>query len=335
MLDKQTTIKDIAALVGVSNTTVSAVLGASTAGHVRVSAATRQRILDAAAQMRYRPNRAARALRCQTTNVIGVYAPKGRLNPYVTFTSQIIGGLHQGCDAQQKDLLLHNSYPDRSAEEIYGELADGRIDGLILYTHSKDPLTERLISSSLPVVCIVDALPGIPAVTADDAGGSRLLARYLSERGHKRLFYHGTRPYLTSAARRLEAFQGEAKRCGMDISHYSPLERHEDLRQDDVKWLDLPRDQRPTAGVCWNDLAAYRLLELCRERRISVPADFAVVGFDDIQPPHANPLRLTTIHAPWLDVARTAIELLVWRINGEEIPAETILPVTFAPGDTA
>ncbi len=334
MPEKSVTIKDIAARVGVSNTTVSAVLGAATSGHVRVSEATRQRIVEAAREMRYRPNRVARSLRYQKTNVIGVYAPKGRLNPNALFTSQIIGGLHQGCDEQQKDLLLHNSYPNRSAEDIYGELADGRIDGLILYTLSEDPLSAWLAGSSLPVVSIVDALPGLPAMVVDDAGGSRLLARHLAERGHRRIFYHATTPHLTSVARRLQAFQDEAEKCELKISHYGLPERHETLLQADIDWLDLPRDQRPTAGVCWNDLTAYRLLALCRERDVRVPEDFAVAGFDDIQPPHASPKRLTTVHAPWLDVARTAIEVLVRRINGEEVPTETVLPVTMVPGET-
>ena len=335
MSEKPVTIKDIASFVGVSNTTVSAVLGASTSGHARVSEATRQRILEAARQMRYRPNRVARSLRYQKTNVIGVYAPVGRLNPYMTFTSQILGGLHLGCVARQKDLLLHNSYPDHTAEAIYGELADGRVDGLILYTDANDALPERFTGSALPVVAIVDALPGLPAVTVDDAEGSRMLARHLAARGHRRIFYHAPMPSLVSAAVRLAAFQEEAKRCEMEILRYGPQETHDHLGMEDVEWLTEPYEQRPTAGVCWNDRAAYRLLELCRERRIRVPEDFAVVGFDDIQPPHANPLRLTTVHAPWLDVARTAVDLLVQRINGETIPLETILPVTLVSGDTA
>jgi len=141
-------------MVGVSNTTVSVVLGDIPSPHVRVSESTRARILAAAQQMQYRPNRVARSLRYQKTNVIGIYTAYGHLNPTVPFTAQIIGGLHQGCDDHRKDLLLHGSYPNRSAEEIYNELADGRVDGLILYTWPEDPLVERLSTSHLPVVAI-------------------------------------------------------------------------------------------------------------------------------------------------------------------------------------
>ena len=106
-MSKPVTIKDIAARVGVSNPLVSAVLSARASSTVRVSEATRARILEAAREMRYRPNQVALALRYRRTNVIGVYTAYGYLNPHVPFTTQIIGGLHQVCDENRKDLLLY------------------------------------------------------------------------------------------------------------------------------------------------------------------------------------------------------------------------------------
>ena len=128
-----------------------------------VSDATRVRILDAAQALRYRPNQVARSLRYQKTNLIGVYSAHGYLNPYAAFTSQVIGGLHQGCEIRRKYLLLHGSFPGRSVEEIYVELADGRIDGLVLYTRPDDPLVAHLMDNSLPAVAVVDRLPGLPS----------------------------------------------------------------------------------------------------------------------------------------------------------------------------
>ena len=88
---KPTTIKDIAQHVGVGNTAVSAVLSRIPSRHVRVSVATRARILEVARQMQYRPNGVARSLRYQKTDVIGVYMQPGYLSPEAVFSSQIIG----------------------------------------------------------------------------------------------------------------------------------------------------------------------------------------------------------------------------------------------------
>lgn len=318
--------------------TVSAVLSRSRSGHVRVSEATRARVLEAARAMHYRPNRAARTLRSGPTNTIGIYSTYGYLNPYVPFTSLLLGGLHQGCDALQKDLLLHSSYRDHTPEEIQVELADGRVDGLVLYTSLHDPLAAFLAASSLPVVAVVDALPGLPSVVADDPGGGRLLAEHLASRGHQRILYRAGVPSLVSAVRRQEAFLVAAKALHMEVTVQEPSfggDRHEVFSEADLAWLNLPRDRRPTAAVCWNDQTAYHLLNHCRKRGLCLPDDLAVVGYDDLPPPQALPWRLTTIRAPWVDVARTAIGLLVRLLEGEELPPETTLPVALVTGDTS
>ena len=332
-MDKVTTIKDIAERVGVGSSAVSAVLSRSPSRHVRVSEATRARILEAAQQMRYRPNGLARSLRAQKTDVLGVYVTPGYLNPDVVFSSQIIGGLHRGCYAHDKDLLLHGIHQNRPAEEIYAELADGRIDGLILYASPADPVVERLAASSFPVVALVDALAGVPSVVADDAGGSRLLAERLARKGHRRVLYVAGGPHLVSAVRRWQGFQIAAAAHGMEVTEFYPSSRHERLADTDLGWLDWPRSERPTAAVCWNDLTAYYLLEQCRRRGVRVPEDLAVMGFDGL-PSHTLNRQLTTIRAPWLQIAGAAIPLLLRRIDGAQIPEETVLPVELIAGDT-
>ena len=82
-------------------------------------------------------------------------------------------------------------------------------------------------------------------------------------------------------------------------------------------------------------MTAYDLLGHCRSRGLGVPDDLAVTGFDGVAAPPGFDLRLTTVHAPWMQVARTAVDLLVCRIDGAALPAETTLPVKLVIGDTA
>jgi LacI family transcriptional regulator len=205
-MDKTAAIKDIAARVGVGSTTVSVVLGATSSRHVRVSEATRARVLEAARAMNYRPNRAARSLRSRTTNVVGVCMTHGYLDPRVPFTLEIVGGLHQGCDENGKHLPLHGTYGGRAPQDVCAELTDGNIDGLVLSTTPQDPLVALLAASGLPVVAVADALPPLPSVVVDDTGGSRLLAAHLAASGHRRAAYFPSNSALTSASRRRLAF---------------------------------------------------------------------------------------------------------------------------------
>jgi len=333
-MNKPITLKEVAAQAGVSSTAVSAVLSQSPTRHVRVSEETRARILKAAHDLRYRPNRAARSLRLARTNVIGVYTEGGYLNPFVPLTSQIIGGLHQGCDAHHKDLLLHGMDRGRTAEDIHAELTGGMIDGLVLYTSASDPLAALLAESTLPVVSLINAQPGLPMVGANDAAGARLLAEHLAARGHRRVVYLPGNASASSVERRQTAFFESASALGMAVSEGATLSGHETVSALDLDWLDLPPARRPTAAACWNDLTAFSLLDHCHRRGLRVPEDLAVVGFDGAAPLRGGGVVLTTIQAPWVEVARRAVDLLVGILAGEASPPEILLPVRFLPGTT-
>src|SRR5262249_47656133 len=121
---RQPTMKDIAERVGVSKMAVSAVLS-GTSSTARVSEATRERILAAARELRYRPNAIARSLRSKRTNIIGFYSGYRYIDPRNPFFAEIVGGLQEGCAEHRKDLLLHTVFQRASVDDIYGELVDG------------------------------------------------------------------------------------------------------------------------------------------------------------------------------------------------------------------
>ncbi len=332
---RSSTIKDIAAKVGVSTATVSAVLGKNPAGTIRVSTATRERITQAAKDLNYRPNSIARSLRSKRTNIIGLYTSHGYLNPHISFTAQIVGGLHKGCDENGLDLLLHSFHAGRPVDTVVSELVDGQIDGLILYAAADDPLAEKLKKSSLPVVAIVDAVEGLPSVVVDDADGMRQMANYLWGKGHRHVWFRMPAYQLASASARLAAFSLEAARLGMQVEVSDRPMTHEHPTSNELEWLLAPHAQRPTVAVCWNDLTAYHLLEHCRSIGIRVPEDIAIAGFDGLPTVIPGNWNLTTIRAPWVEVVRASVPLLIQRVCGTEIPEVTTMPVQFVQGATA
>src|SRR5579872_493916 len=156
-------MKDVARRAGVSLMTVSAVINGKAAER-RISRDTQARVAEIARLMDYRPNAIARSLRRRFTNVIGLYSGLGYLNAAHPFLAELIGGLQEGCDQHQKDLLLHGTFRGRSVEDIYAELVDGRLDGLIVQAPPEDPLVNQLAASHLPVIAAVDAISSVPSV---------------------------------------------------------------------------------------------------------------------------------------------------------------------------
>jgi LacI family transcriptional regulator len=336
------TLTDVAAAAGVSKMAVSAVLNHGGVGGsggsrstVRVSAATRERILAAARALDYRPNAIARALSRRATNLIGFYS-EWPVNARNEFDAEIIGGLQHGCDDAGHNLLLYRSRQQHGPEQIESLVADmtsGTIDGLILRSAPSDPLVSRLCDSRLPVVAVGDPHPEIPTVLVDDAAGGRLQAQCLIARGCRRVLYRSLKGAYTGAIRR-ESFSEAATAAGITVLE-DPEAVSDFLTPLEKRFLALPPEERPDGIACWVDSAARVTLRELNEAGLRIPEDIALIGFNGIEPAHSPSRRLTTIRAPWEQVARTAVELLVRRISGETIPMVTVLPVELAGGDTA
>ncbi len=324
------TAKDVAASLGLSQPTVSRALSA--AHQHQIAPETRRRVQEAARRMGYRPNAVARSLRRRRTHIVGFYTSYGSLYSDNPFLAAIIGGLQRGGDAHRLDLLLHGLYRGWSTDDIYGELLDGRIDGLFLHADPGDPLVARLAASDLPVVALVDALPGLPSAVCDDRGGMAQAVEYLWARGHRHVAFLAPERPPPSVLRRGDTLRECLARRGADAppSVVAPLTGEGPLLSS-----VLSLSPRPTAVCCWNDRAAYMLLRECEEQGVRVPEDLAVVGFDGL-PSMTPPARhLVTVAAPWGEVARAAVDALADRMGGSGGADEVCLPVALVSGDTA
>lgn len=330
---KATTIKDIAEIAGVSLMTVSAVLSGK-AEERRISVSTRDRVREIAKNMDYRANAVARSLRRKSTNVIGVYSGIGYLNAANSFLSELIGGLQEGCDEHHKDLLLHGTFRGLSADDIYTEFADGRLDGLIVQALPADPLIKRLTDSRLPVVAVVDAIPLIPSVVVDDANGMRRIMAHLADRGHRRIVHISPRLMIESAKRRWQAVRESSRLYGIDVCECNAVLGQDYADTPLSRWLHESPEDRPSAITAWSDGIAYEFIAYCLNQGLRVPEDIAVSGFDGIPHPYLSTQRLTSVRAPWRDIGRTAVGLLVSHISGLSMPIETVLPVEFISGST-
>lgn len=328
------TLSDVAQKAGVNRVTASVVLNNATA-NTRVSEATRQRILAAAAELRYQPNAVALSLRRRHTNIIGFYSGDSYTDARNPFVSQLFAGLQRGCEENQLDFLVHRRSVIASPETIYAELANGKVDGLILYTILGDPLVEMLANSHLPVIAIANAVSTLPSVVVDEAGGARLQVEYLASKGHRHIFYQPGPSDVWSPIVREAGFRAAAAEFGLIVQSGAADDWVGHQFQETTRALFRDSStKRPTALVGWEDLCAHRLLRVCQEMGLRIPEDLAIMGFDGVESPMEPVWRMTTIRAPWRDVARTAVSLLKAQIEGKEVPKETVLPVELMPGNT-
>lgn len=323
------TTYDIAEKLGISQSTVSRILHG--AEGYRVAEKTRARVLAAAHEMGYRPNAIARSLRRQHTNIVGFYGGYGYLNTRNAYIGTVIGALQQACDAERLDILLHGAYRQRTTEDVYNELLDGRIDGLFLHTQATDPLVERLVASSLPVVAISDALPGLASVTADDADGIRQAIEHLFLRGHRCIAYLGPEPRYVSVENRIAMFQQEMQARGFPDA---PLFRYRNDAENPPIHQVLEATPPISAVLCWNDLTAAQMLMSCRAAGIRVPTDLAIIGFDGVLDTRVMAQPLTTVAVSWDLLGQQAVACLLAQIRGHEVACETRVPVLLVPGET-
>lgn len=339
---RTTTLKDVAARAGVSIMTVSAVVNGKSA-ESRISEPTRRRVEEVARMMNYRPNALARSLRTRRSNVIGFYSSYPYMSVEQPFMRHVFGGLMDGCNAIERELLIFQQRSEQHGEQLYARMVDRRVDGIIVFAGQRDPVAELLRQRDLPVISIESVLEPLPAVTVEDEDGMAQLTTYLNKRNHQHIAYYCPSHQVSSNVRRARGIHNTVNELNMKLDIVAEPDLfsawatgHWQRALDD--WLDEweQRDVhlRPTAVICWCDDRAAYLIQSCRNRGIDVPGQLAVAGFDGFAPAE-NQMPMTAVRAPWKQVAHTAVTLVEALCNGEHVPTETRLPVELVAGYSA
>ena len=328
------TLNDVAREAGVSKFTVSRVLNGRLAS-ARVSETTRQRILATVDTLRYRPNAVARSLRRRRTGIVGAYFGFSSAPMTTPFTASTMQGFQNGCNANRYDLLVHGTFRGGSVDDIYGELTDGKIDGLLIFALADNPLLALLAASHLPVVAVGSVLPGIASVVVDDGEAGRLQAGHLAQAGHRHVLFIGSDRAQTSSERRQAAFFAEAARLGLQVrGEMAHTASGFDLPDAVVAQIARRDAGRVTAVACWCDGVAQSVVNHCLAHGVAVPQALAVVGCDGFWSNVTPARRLSTVGCFWEKVGERAVAVLHDLIGGAAVADETVMPVEWIAGDT-
>ncbi len=327
---KRATIRDVALRAGVSISTVSRVINPKDSSQMRDT--TRERVVDAMAALDYTPVKAARDLRRRRTHVVALLVPDIS-NPFFSLLAR--GVEAAGFKVGYSTLICDTNNSGDEERQYMSVLLRQNVDGVILVPVGKPDRAslERLDRSNIPVVTADRRVPGIPHVEADNAGGSRNLAKSLVSLGYRRIAYLGGPQEVSTAEDRLQGFLE-----GLAEGGAAPAAvRRGDFTYDSGVSLgtEVLEEKRLDAVVAGNDLMAIGVLHAAIAAGRRVPEDLGVAGFDDIQWAALVRPRLTTVRVPFLEIGQCAARALVARILSHESAEEhTCLPVSLVIGDS-
>ncbi len=293
-------IHDVAARAGVSVATVSRSFTAPRA----VRDDTRARVLVAAAELGYEPNRAARGLITGRTGNVGVIAPDLG-NPY--FHAVLKGAQARAREADYA-VFVADGQEDASEEEALIRAMRKQVDGIVLCSSRLAASTLAQLEPTPTLVLLNRRVPGRPSVVVDSAGGMRQAMRHLAGLGHARCAFVAGPRRSWSGRERLRGLHDCARAVGVELVTIGPVAPQ---FASGAAAADRVLETGATAVLAYNDLVAVGVLRRLAELGVSVPDELSVVGFDDIPLAAMVTPPLTTVQAPVELAGRMAVETLL------------------------
>ncbi len=316
-------IRRVAAEAGVSIATVSRVLN----NPGRVSPQTRERVLEIATRLGYRPNPNGKRLRKGRAETIGLVIPSPQGRFADSFFLELLAGLGEGLSDAGLDLLVATCPPGAEELACYRRLVEGkRVDGLVVArTRRYDERIAYLLEQNIPFVSHgrsdLISTP-YPYLDVDGRQGFYMATQHLLHLGHRDIAYIGAPHELNFATHRLAGFQQAMLEASVPIRPEWLLEG--DLSEKSGHQLAqslLEPPELPTAILCANDLMALGVLRALRERGLRGGREVSVIGYDDIPQAQFSDPPLSTVHQPFRDTGKRLVEMLLARLGGAPVSA--------------
>ena len=327
------TIKDVAKAVGVSPSTVSRALH----NNRRISQEVRDRVQKAAEEMNFHPNQMARSLVSRQTRIVGIVFPGGATkNMGNPFFPLVLQGLGAAAGARHYNLLLATGSEELTSIEAGKQLVDGGyVSGLILLA-AEDVPAERL---SVPVVLV-----GRPphecirlSVDNNNVEAGYQAARYLLDRGHRRLMFLGYDRQFIVTVDRLTGFEKALKEARLPLpKEWLVPGRYLESSIDKARLEAIFRGpDRPTGVVCIDDALAIGLCGFLKRLGLNAPQDVSLISFNNTDAGRYHIPSLTSFDVDAYHLGMRAMELML-DVLGDcaQEPAAIEVPFTLIERDS-
>jgi DNA-binding LacI/PurR family transcriptional regulator len=318
-------LKDVARAAGVSIKTVSNVVN----DYPFVRPETRSKVQSVIDELGYRPNLSARRLRRGRSGLVALSIPEISAPYFAELADEVV----TAAEERGLTVLIDKTGGQRGHEQqTAAGIRDDMVDGTIASPLAMTAADVELLAQTHPIVLLGERLAHVvDHVAIDSVSAARTATRHLLDQGRRRVAVIGTGPAVTNTGRlRLHGYQEALADVGL---------RAEPELEGDAQWYHRPDGYAAMQGIlarrpdvdgvfCFNDLLAIGALRALREAGRRVPADVAVVGFDDIEECQYTAPPLTSVAPDKPAIARAAVDLLVRRMDGETLtePQEVFPP---------
>ena len=322
-------MKDISVVCSVSIATVSKALN----DHSDIGEETKQLIKRTAKEMGYFPNSSARALKTNRTYNIGVlFVDEARSGLTHDYFSHVLDSFKVTVEKNGYDMTFINCSKERKDRMSYLEHSKYRgVDGVIIAcVNFYDPEVVELIESDLPVVTIDHLFNNRVCVTSDNIKGMRELLLHIYEQGHRKIAYiHGADSSVTR--NRLASFYNTLEELGVNVPDEYVKEaayRDTEMAEKVTKQL-LDLKYPPTCILYPDDYSSLGGITEIKARKMNIPEDISIAGYDGIDVASLLSPRLTTMRQDTGAIGRRAAEKLLSLIDK---PKSTLIEQVIVEG---
>lgn len=311
--NKKITLKDIAIATGLGTNTVSKVLNKKP----YYSKEVEEKILKAVKELGYIPNTIAANLRRGSSNTIAIVFDD-LINPYYSFMTFTIA---QILSKNKYNLMMFTNFGESSFLEpdLLSQIMSRKTDAIISFIEPDGDSVEMILKSNIPFLLLGRNMQekGIDSLYSNDCEGGRIATTHLIETGHKKIAYVGAHPDISIDKMR---FSGYKKALEENNIQFNPQNvcYFSDFKSIDLLTKHLVKNIDANAIFCFNDIFSFGIKKELHELGFSLPKDYSLVGYDNIQKYLSLPKIITTIGINNKKIAALSAEIILAKIQNPE-----------------
>lgn len=322
------TIKDVAALAGVSPSTVSR----TCKNNPSISEETKERVRKAMAELGYEPNFQASNLASQNSRTIGIILPASAKEVYEnSFYLEAIQGISHYCNGRQYMTTIVTGQDEAEILNAVRSMSrSGKVDGfIILYSKKEDPVIDYLFNEGLLYILIGKATQYTNQtiyIDNDNLLAGREAAEYLYQLGHRRIAYLGSDSSLMFSADRKAGYQLALASHQLPVrpEYCVEVKNVSENNEEAIRGLLMQKD-RPTAILISDDILAVSLERVCLENHLAIPEDLSIISFNNSLFARLTSPQLTSIDIGAGQLGSEAASQIINHIENPNLLATKII----------